>query len=103
MNMSSGKMGMSLAKEACDRGASVTLVYGHGSVDPGTYLQSQGMEIQRVNTAQEMFELVMSKLSEKRFDVVILTSATSDFSVAKKWKNKIESSSRKGRNHSCTG
>ena len=92
MNMSSGKMGMSLAKEAYDRGASVTLVYGHGSVDPGTYLQSQGIEIQRVNTAQEMFESVMFKLSEKRFDVVILTSATSDFSVAKKWNNKIESS-----------
>lgn len=92
MNMSSGKMGMSLAKEAYDRGASVTLVYGHGSVDPGTYLQSQGIEIQRVNTAQEMFESVMFKLSEKRFDVVILSSATSDFSVAKKWNNKIESS-----------
>jgi phosphopantothenoylcysteine decarboxylase/phosphopantothenate--cysteine ligase len=92
VNMSSGKMGMSLAKGACGRGAGVTLIYGHGSVDPGTYLQAQGMEIQRVNTAQEMFESVMSKLSEKRFDVVILTSATSDFSVAKKWKNKIESS-----------
>lgn len=91
MNMSSGKMGMSLAKEAYDRGASVTLVFGHGSVDPGT-LQAPGIEIQRVNTAQQMFESVMSKLSEKRFDVVILTSATSDFSVAKKWRNKIESS-----------
>jgi phosphopantothenoylcysteine decarboxylase / phosphopantothenate---cysteine ligase len=91
MNMSSGKMGMSLAKEAYDRGASVTLVFGHGSVDPGT-LQAPGIEIQRVNTAQEMFESVMSKLSEKRFDVVILTSATSDFSVTKKWRNKIESS-----------
>ena len=45
-----------------------------------------------MNTAQEMFESVMSKLSEKKFDVVILTSATSDFSVAKKWSNKIESS-----------
>jgi phosphopantothenoylcysteine decarboxylase / phosphopantothenate---cysteine ligase len=92
INMSSGKMGMSLAKEAYDRGASVTLVYGHGSVNLGTYLQAQGIEIQRVNTAQEMCESVMSKLSEKRFDVVILTSATSDFSVAKKWRNKIESS-----------
>jgi phosphopantothenoylcysteine decarboxylase/phosphopantothenate--cysteine ligase len=92
MNMSSGKMGMSLAKEAYDRGASVTLVYGHGSVDPSTYPQALGIEIQRVNTAQEMFESVMSNLSEKRFDVVILTSATSDFSVANKWRNKIESS-----------
>jgi phosphopantothenoylcysteine decarboxylase / phosphopantothenate---cysteine ligase len=92
MNMSSGKMGMSLAKEAYDRGASVTLVYGHGSVDPSTYPQALGIEIQRVNTSQEMFESVMSNLSEKRFDVVILTSATSDFSVANKWRNKIESS-----------
>ncbi|MGA7370517.1 MAG: bifunctional phosphopantothenoylcysteine decarboxylase/phosphopantothenate--cysteine ligase CoaBC [Nitrososphaeraceae archaeon] len=92
MNMSSGKMGMSLAKKAYDRGASVTLIYGHGSVDLGTYPQASGIEIKRVNTAQEMFESVMFKLSEKRFDVVILTAATSDFSVAKKWNNKIESS-----------
>ena len=92
MNMSSGKMGVSLAKEAYQRGASVTLVYGHGSVDAESYLHAPSVEIQRVNTAQEMFESVMSKLSEKRFDVVILTSATSDFSVAKKWSNKIESS-----------
>ena len=92
MNMSSGKMGMSLAKQACNRGAMVSLVYGHGSVDPATYLQLPFLEIQRVDTAQEMFESVMSKLSEKRFDVILLTSATSDFSVEKKWKNKIESS-----------
>lgn len=95
MNMSSGKMGLSLAKEACNRGAMVSLVYGHGSVDPATYLQLQCMEIQRVDTAQEMFGLVMSKLSEKRFDVILLTSATSDFSVEKKWKSKIESSAGK--------
>jgi phosphopantothenoylcysteine decarboxylase/phosphopantothenate--cysteine ligase len=92
MNLSSGKMGMSLAKEAHERGASVTLVYGHGSVDPETYLPASRIEIQRVDTAQEMFESVMFNLSEKKFDVIILTSATSDFSVAKKWNNKIESS-----------
>ena len=92
MNMSSGKMGMSLAKEAYQRGASVTLVYGHGSVDAESYLHGPGVEILRVNTAQEMFESVMSRLSGKKFDVVILTSATSDFSVAKKWSKKIESS-----------
>jgi phosphopantothenoylcysteine decarboxylase/phosphopantothenate--cysteine ligase len=92
MNMSSGKMGMSLAKEAHARGAGVTLVYGHGSVDLGSYLHAPNIEIHRVNTAQEMFESVMSELTEKRFDVVILTSATSDFSIAKRWNNKIDSS-----------
>jgi phosphopantothenoylcysteine decarboxylase/phosphopantothenate--cysteine ligase len=92
MNLSSGKMGMALAKEASNRGASVTLVYGHGSVDPDSYLQAPDIEIQRVDTAQEMFESVMFKLSEKKFDVIILTSATSDFAVDKKWNNKIESS-----------
>ncbi|MGH9912512.1 MAG: bifunctional phosphopantothenoylcysteine decarboxylase/phosphopantothenate--cysteine ligase CoaBC [Nitrososphaeraceae archaeon] len=92
MNMSSGKMGMSLAKEAHARGAGVTLVYGHGSVDPGSYLHAPNIEINRVNTAQEMFESVMYELTEKRFDVVILTSATSDFSIAKRWNNKIDSS-----------
>jgi phosphopantothenoylcysteine decarboxylase/phosphopantothenate--cysteine ligase len=92
MNMSSGKMGMSLAKKASERGASVTLVYGHGSVDPNTYLKDFSIEIRRVSTAEEMFESVMSKLFEDRFDIVILASATSDFSVAKKYRKKIESS-----------
>ncbi|HZD36913.1 MAG TPA: bifunctional phosphopantothenoylcysteine decarboxylase/phosphopantothenate--cysteine ligase CoaBC [Nitrososphaeraceae archaeon] len=92
MNMSSGKMGMSLAKKAYERGASVTVVYGHGSVDPNAYLKAPGIEIQRVSTAEEMYESVISKLSEKKFDMVILASATSDFSIAKKYRNKIESS-----------
>lgn len=92
MNMSSGKMGMSLAKKAYERGASVTVVYGHGSVDPNAYLKVPGIEIQRVSTAEEMYESVISKLSEKKFDIVILASATSDFSIAKKYRNKIESS-----------
>ena len=95
MNMSSGKMGMSLAKKASERGASVTLVYGHGSVDPNTYLKDFSIEIRRVKTAEEMFESVMSKLFEDKFDIVILASATSDFSVAKKYRKKIESSAGK--------
>jgi phosphopantothenoylcysteine decarboxylase/phosphopantothenate--cysteine ligase len=102
MNMSSGKMGISLAREACNRGAIVSLIYGHGSVDPATFLQLPGLEIQRVNTAQEMFESVMSKLSENRFDVIILTSATSDFSVEKKLGEQNRKLSWKSGDYSCT-
>jgi phosphopantothenoylcysteine decarboxylase / phosphopantothenate---cysteine ligase len=91
MNLSSGKMGMSLAKNAHDRGANVTVIYGHGSVDPGTHLQDRSILVHRVNTAQEMFESVMSELSAKRYHVVILASATSDFSVAERLNSKMES------------
>ena len=39
-----------------------------------------------------MYESVISKLSEKKFDIVILASATSDFSITKRYRNKIDSS-----------
>lgn len=91
MNMSSGKMGMSLAKEAHDRGADVTIIYGYGSVDPMAYLQGRAIKIRRISTRQEMFESVISELSTKKYDVVILASATSDFSPANRWNEKIES------------
>jgi phosphopantothenoylcysteine decarboxylase/phosphopantothenate--cysteine ligase len=90
-NLSSGKMGMSLAKDAYDRGGKVTLIYGHGSADPNMYLEHRSISIHRVNTAQEMFESVMSELSGRRYDVVILAAATSDFAVAERLSNKMES------------
>jgi phosphopantothenoylcysteine decarboxylase/phosphopantothenate--cysteine ligase len=95
MNMSSGKMGMTLAKDAYDRGGNVTVIYGHGSADPSMYLEHRSISIRRVNTAQEMFESVKSELSRRRYDAVILAAATSDFSVAKRLNNKVESNTGK--------
>lgn len=72
-NYSSGKMGIALAEEAANRGASVTIVKGYTSV------QATNSEIKVVNvqTAAEMFEAVAQYFAEN--DVVIYAAAVADY------------------------
>lgn len=72
-NYSSGKMGFALAESCARRGAQVTLVTG-----PVTLLQ-ENRDIQRINveTAAEMFKVVMSKFPD--MDGAILCAAVADF------------------------
>jgi phosphopantothenoylcysteine decarboxylase/phosphopantothenate--cysteine ligase len=72
-NRSSGKMGSLIATEAARRGASVTLVSGPTSLpDP------PGVEIVRVETAEEMHDAVMSRF-DGGIDAVVKAAAVADF------------------------
>ncbi|MGI0024407.1 MAG: bifunctional phosphopantothenoylcysteine decarboxylase/phosphopantothenate--cysteine ligase CoaBC, partial [Nitrososphaera sp.] len=51
-NMSSGRMGLAIAREAKKMGASVTLVYGHGDVPLGELADGR---VRRVGTGKEMY------------------------------------------------
>jgi phosphopantothenoylcysteine decarboxylase / phosphopantothenate---cysteine ligase len=82
-NLSSGKMGIAIAQEAQRMGATVTLVYGHGILNPATG------KIVRVNTGEEMYKAVVSELSSKRHDIVVMAAAVADFTPAKKSDKKI--------------
>ncbi|HKZ62214.1 MAG TPA: bifunctional phosphopantothenoylcysteine decarboxylase/phosphopantothenate--cysteine ligase CoaBC [Nitrososphaera sp.] len=82
-NTSSGKMGVAIAQEAERMGAAVTLVYGHGS-EP-----ANGRAV-RVNTSEEMHKAVISELSSKKYDVVIMAAAVADFMPARKSVKKID-------------
>lgn len=82
-NTSSGKMGIAIAQEAERMGADVTLVYGHGSEQPN------GNAI-HVSTTEEMHRAVVSELSAKKYDVVIMAAAVADFTPAKKSDRKID-------------
>jgi phosphopantothenoylcysteine decarboxylase/phosphopantothenate--cysteine ligase len=82
-NTSSGKMGIAIAKEAERMGATVTLVYGHGSE------QANGRAV-RVSTSEEMHRAVISELSSKKYDVVIMAAAVADFTPAKTSDKKID-------------
>jgi phosphopantothenoylcysteine decarboxylase / phosphopantothenate---cysteine ligase len=82
-NLSSGKMGMAIAQEAERMGASVTLVYGHGIMNPA------GGKIVQVSTGEEMYKAVLSEISSNRYDVVIMTAAVADFAPLKKSDKKI--------------
>ena len=91
-NLSSGKMGNILAEEAVRLGAKVTLVYGHGTYSPKF---SPNLKIIRVNTSKEMYNVIMSELSLKRYDIAILSAAVADFTPERKSIKKITTSTGK--------
>ncbi len=87
-NLSSGKTGVLLASELVSAGAKVTLVYG-----PGTAIPPSGAKVIPVKTSKEMFDAVKKEM-KKKFDVVILAAAASDYTVQNNSKSKIKSSKK---------
>jgi phosphopantothenoylcysteine decarboxylase/phosphopantothenate--cysteine ligase len=71
-NRSSGKMGMALAAAALARGASVTLVLG-----PGTVAPPAGVDVVRIETAEQMRDAVMSRAADA--DAIVMAAAVADF------------------------
>jgi len=88
-NHSTGKMGMCLASELVSSGAKVTVVYGPGKETP-----PKNLKVIHVNTMKEMFDSV-KKHMKKKFDIVILAAATSDYVPEKISKSKIKSTHKK--------
>jgi phosphopantothenoylcysteine decarboxylase/phosphopantothenate--cysteine ligase len=86
-NQSTGKTGVLLASQLVSAGAKVTLVYGPGSEEP-----PKGAKIIPVKTVNEMFGAVKKEM-KKKFDIVILSAAASDYTT-KKAKSKIKSTNR---------
>ncbi|MPW38838.1 bifunctional phosphopantothenoylcysteine decarboxylase/phosphopantothenate--cysteine ligase CoaBC [Thermococcus sp. 101 C5] len=84
-NRSSGKMGVAIAEEAEFRGAEVTLIRTKGSVP--SFVENQI----EVETVEEMLEAIEKELSTKKYDVVILAAAVSDFTPKEKAESKIKS------------
>jgi phosphopantothenoylcysteine decarboxylase/phosphopantothenate--cysteine ligase len=70
-NRSSGKMGVAIANEALDRGATVTLVLG-----PGTVAPPAGADVIRVDTADEMRAAVLARADA---DALVMAAAVADF------------------------
>ena len=83
-NKSSGKMGVAIVEEALSRGAEVTVVYG-----PGTAIPPVGAKIVSVETSQEMYEVVVSELKSKKYDVGIAVAAVADWTPEKKYEYKV--------------
>ncbi|EEB74128.1 bifunctional phosphopantothenoylcysteine decarboxylase/phosphopantothenate--cysteine ligase CoaBC [Thermococcus sp. AM4] len=84
-NASSGRMGVAIAEEADFRGAEVTLIRTKGSVP--SFVENQI----EVETVEEMLEAIESELRAKKYDVVVLAAAVSDFRVKNRANTKIKS------------
>ena len=87
-NHSSGKMGYALAEVASNAGALVTLISGPTHLK----LNNSSILLEKVNSAQEMFEA-----AEKHFSnhtVVIFAAAVADYTPATLEQNKIKSKNK---------
>lgn len=71
-NDSSGKMGFAIAEAARNMGAQVIVVAGQTQVCP-----PEGVTLVRVESAQDMYEAVMSRYPE--VDLVVKTAAVADY------------------------
>ena len=80
-NYSSGKMGFALAAAAADRGAKVVLV------TTANHPEHYGVEVQRVDTAEEMLAELRSQL--RGADLLLMAAAVGDFRPAKRAARKI--------------
>jgi len=82
-NRSSGKMGYALAEAARDRGAKVTLVTA-----PTPLPEPAGVDVVKVNTAQEMRQAVENVTP--RVDALVMAAAVADYRPIKAAKDKIK-------------
>jgi len=82
-NRSSGKMGYALAGAARDRGAKVTLVTA-----PTSLPEPAGVDVIKVNTAQEMRQAV-EKVTPQA-DALVMAAAVADYRPTKAAKDKIK-------------
>ena len=84
-NHSTGKTGVLLASELVSAGAKVTLVYGPGITEP-----PKGAKIIPVQTVTDMFNEVKKQM-KKKFDIIILAAAASDYIPKNQYSKKIKS------------
>jgi len=82
-NRSSGKMGYALAEAARDRGAKVTLVTA-----PTSLVEPVGVNLVKVNTAQEMQQAVQNVTTQA--DALVMAAAVADYRPTKTAKDKIK-------------
>ncbi len=82
-NRSSGKMGYALAEAARDWGAKVTLITA-----PVSLLEPEGVEVVKINTAQEMLQAV--EKATRQADALVMAAAVADYRPAKVAKDKIK-------------
>jgi phosphopantothenoylcysteine decarboxylase/phosphopantothenate--cysteine ligase len=84
-NQSSGKTGVLLASELISSGAKVTLIYG-----PGIEKPPKGVKIIKISTSNEMLNAVKNEMV-KKFDIIIMAAAVSDYTPINPSKNKMKS------------
>ena len=84
-NHSTGKMGFAIARAAMERGAEVTLIYGHTPVEPPLLVKAV-----KVQTAAQMLEAVKADFPQS--DILVKSAAVADFTPAEYHDEKVKKS-----------
>ncbi len=90
-NYSSGKMGLSIAYAARDRGAKVILIYGKisGECQDRLIKDNKNIELVSVKSTVDMFDAV--KRSMESADIIVKAAAPADYRIKKQASNKLKS------------
>ena len=91
-NLSSGKMGFEIAKQACSMGAKVYLISGPSN----EIIDDEGINIKRIISADQMYYECMKTFPDA--DICIMSAAVSDFKPSNSFKNKLKKGSTKSLN-----
>ena len=86
-NHSSGKMGISISNELAKRGAEVTLILGPVN---GTKV-GPGVQVERVKTAEEMYQLCVEQFPES--EIAVMSAAVADYTPKNVMNSKIKKNS----------
>jgi phosphopantothenoylcysteine decarboxylase/phosphopantothenate--cysteine ligase len=90
-NLSSGKMGISIAEIAAKQGMEVTLIYGHGEVSPPLL---PNINTIRIESAAEMYEKIKFEILKNDPHIMFHCAAVSDFTLSHPAGQKIDSRKR---------
>lgn len=82
-NRSSGQMGYAIATAARDQGAAVTLISGPAVLEP-----PQAVDVVRVETAQQMHDVVQSQVRDA--DLLVMNAAVADYRPAQAVNHKLK-------------
>ena len=85
-NLSSGKTGVLLASELISAGSKVTMIYGPGNEKP-----PKSARVINIKTNKEMHDMTAKELQNKKWDIVIMAAAASDYTPENPSKTKIKS------------
>lgn len=81
-NRSTGRLGSAIAYHLCQFGANVILLAGETSMTPldcYSGFQSNNLSIQKFYTVEELKNLIMSNLRQKKIDAVLMAAAVLDY------------------------
>jgi len=94
-NKSTGRLGTEIAREALNRGADVTFIYGKGSIIPdvkdiGEKLYSK-LKLIEIRTVSDLIKSINQELKDGSYDVVIHSMAVLDYVPDKYISDKVAS------------